>query len=298
MKTLLTICLFLTGCQYLVKHEGKKHDADMTQIEQLRAMYEDIYSEVENELDPETGWPSLNDCDGLLWAGLACNIGMPVKIELAEYSPGEIHRRPYDACWTADQGDVGSKSTISRDMLTGYMSCLWSRKDLAAFQRLADYGEKNDWIMGLPSTLISRVLLTGNGIGVLGRAIYTLSSGQDDRYFRRTGYLFPAVSEDFERHIQTQGILLQDAVDSAYNLTTAINEEMLTRLRENAAAFPSDHLFAAALGRFTGDQSRTIELLLSFDSDEPKCSSYVRGQKPDVYCKLNWLQAAKIVLGE
>lgn len=96
MKPIFFI-LILSGCQYLVKHEGKQHDADLTQIEQVRAMYEEIYSEVENELDQETGWPALNDCDGLLWSGLACNIGMPVKIELAEYSPGEIHRRPFDA---------------------------------------------------------------------------------------------------------------------------------------------------------------------------------------------------------
>jgi hypothetical protein len=186
-------------------------------------------------------------------------------------------------------------------MLVGYKACLWERKDLAAFQRLADYGERNDWIMGRPTSLISRVLLTGNGIGLIGRAIYVLSSGGDDRYYRRTGYLFPSVAQDFERHIQVQGILLQDRVDSAYNgpaNLTAINDEMLTRLRENAAAFPSDYLFSAALGRFTGDQSKTIDLLLSFDDEDPKCSSYVRGEKPDLYCKLNWLQAAKIVLGE
>lgn len=300
MKQFSIICLiFLSGCQYITKHEAKQHDADLTQIEQLRSMYEDIYSEVENELDDTTGWPSDRDCDGTLFAGLACSVGLPVKIELAEYSPGEIHRRPYEACYSEESGDLGSKSTISRDMLIGYMSCLWARKDLAAFQRLADYGEKNEWIMGLPKELLSRVLLTGNGIGIVGRAIYVLSGGSDDRYYRRTGYLFPAVSEDFERHIQTQGILLQDAIDSAYTLTTsAINEEMLDRLTENAAAMPDDYLFAAALGRFTGDQGRTIELLLAFDSDEPKCSSYVRGEKPDVYCKLNWLQAAKIVIGE
>jgi hypothetical protein len=286
-------CFTLFGCQYVTKHESKDAAPD-SRIEVLKAKYEQIYAEVESgDLESDTGWPSNSDCDGLLWSSLACRVGMPVRIELAEYSPGELHRRPYKSCFSNELGDQGSKSTISRDMLTGYMSCLWERKDLAAFQRLADYGEKNDWIMGSPASLISRVLLTGNGIGILGRAIYVLSGGSDDRYYRRTGYLYPVVSEDYERHIQTQSILLQDQIDDGYNLR--INGEMLDRLIENASAEPEDRLFAAALGRFTGDQSKTIELLLS---EVQVCPSYARGEKPEVYCKLIWLQAAQIILGE
>ena len=289
---LILLSLLLTSCQYVKKHE-KKDAAPDSRIEELRADYEQIYAEVESGLDEATGWISLQDCDGLLFNSLAGSLGFPVNISLAEYTPGELHRRPFKACWTESEGDVGSKSTISRDMLTGYMRYLWSRKDLAGFQRLADYGEKNDWIMGQPATLVSRVFLSGNLIGILGRAIYTLSNGTDDRYYRRTGYLFPSVVEDFERHIQTQAMLLQDEIDDGYNLS--INQEMLDRLLENAAAYPSDPLFAAALGKFTGDQSKTIELLLS---DVRVCPTYARGEKPDVYCKLNWLQAAQIILGE
>jgi len=295
IKHLVASAMFIafSGCQYVTKHEGKQTSTDL-ELSQLREKYDTIYSEVEASLDPDTGWPSNADCDGLLWSSLAGALGFPVDISLAEYSPGEMHRRPFKACWTESEGDVGSKSTISRDMLVGYMSYLWARKDLAALQRLADYGEKSDWIMGQPSHLVSRVLLTGNGIGIVGRAIYELSSGSDDRYYRRTGYLFPSVTQDFERHIQTQGILLQDSVDDSYNLTR-INSEMLDRLIENVAAFPLDPLFSAALGRFTGDQNGTLFLLMQEDLP---CPSYARGEKPNVYCKLNWLQAAKIVLNE
>jgi hypothetical protein len=102
------------------------------------------------------------------------------------------------------------------------------------------------------------------------------------------------VVEDYERHIQVKGILLQDAVDGEYNLT-AINSEMLDRLLENAAAFPLDPLFAASLGRFTGDQKEANFLLMQEDLP---CPSYARGEKPEIYCKLVWLQAARIVLGE
>jgi hypothetical protein len=288
---LLFLCLFLTSCSYFEKHDSKDPAPD-ARSEALKAKYDLIYEEVNNALDPATRWPGVNDCDATLWAGVACNVGFDTQISLAEYNPGEIHRRPYNACWTEENGDVGSKSTISKDMLLGYHMCLWKRKDLAALQRLADYGEKNDWVMGRPASLVSRVLLSGNGIGMLGRSIYVLSSGTDDRYYRRVGYLFPVVGEDFERHLQTQGILLQDSIDGGYSLT-AINSEMLDRLLENANAFPTDSLFAAALGRFTGDQSKAITLLLE---EKMSCASYARGENPEIYCKLLWLQAAGIVL--
>jgi hypothetical protein len=290
MKHLLII-LTLTGCSYLQKHEAK--DDSAVDLTALKAKYETVYSEVESELDPATGWPSVHDCDGLLWSGIACSVGMPTRIELSEYSPGEIHRRPAPACWNDTDGDVGSKSTISKDMLLGYSMCLWQRKDLSAFQRLADYGEKNEWIMGKPNSLVSRVLMSPNLIGILGRSIYTLSGGKDDRYYRRTGYLFPKVEADYERHLQVQGILLQDEIDSQYNLT-AINGEMLDRLLENADKEPNDPLFAAALGKFTGDQSKALELLLA----ETVCPTYARGENPELYCKLIWLEAAQILLGE
>jgi len=290
---LLPFLLLLTSCSYLTKHEGKD-GAGSLPLDGLREKYNAVYQEVLSELDPDTGWITTTGCDETLWSGLACSLGFPVNIALAEYTPGEIHRRPAPSCYSDTQGDQGAKSTVSRDMFAGYLPCLWARKDLAALQRLADYGEKSDWIMGQPNYLVSRVLLTGNGIGIVGRAIYELSGGSDDRYYRRTGYLFPSVTQDFERHIQTQGILLQDSVDESYNLTR-INTEMLDRLIENAAAMPNDPLFAAALGRFTGDQAGTLEILLR---DQNECPTYARGEKPEVYCKINWLQAAAILLGE
>jgi hypothetical protein len=290
----LASMLSISGCQYLTKHESKPA-AENSKIDQLRLMQTEFTSEVNSGLDIDTGWPDNADCDATLWAGLACSIGFPVDISHAEYSPGEIHRRPVQACWTEESGDLGAKSTVSKDMLQGYLQCLWRRKDLPALQRLADYGESHDWIMGKPETLVSRVLMSGNQIGVLGRAIWVLSGNADDRYYRRMGYLYAQVAEDYEKHLQTQSILLQDKIDQDYALTLDINDEMLTRLQENADSFPSDYLFAAALGKFTGDQTKTIDLLLN---EETPCPSYARGKKPDIYCKLIWLQSAAIVLGE
>lgn len=142
MNHIILTILLLTGCRYVTKHESKQHDG--VDLSDLKAKYALVYQEVENGSDDTTGWPSTQDCDSLLWAGIACSVGLPVQIDRAEYNPGEIHRRPEKLCYSDELGDIGAKSTISRDMLTGYMSCLWTRKDLAAFQRLADYGDKYD----------------------------------------------------------------------------------------------------------------------------------------------------------
>lgn len=293
MLTTTTLNLFLcvllfgtSGCGWFTKDDNNKpHDHD-SPIEDLKLRYDDIFKQTILALDPETSWPSNIDCDATLWAGLACSIGMPVDISLAEYSPGEIHRRPHKSCYNREQGDVGAKSTISRDMLTGYMACLIERKDLDAIKRLADYGEKNTWVMGEPYDLLSRVFMGNNLIGLLGRSIYSLSNGNSDRIYRKLPTEYPSVRQDYEFHIQVQGILLQDKISGG------ITDQMLDRLKDSVNVYPKDQLFSAALGRFTGDQNGTINLLLT----ENSCTNYVRGEKPDLYCKINWLQSAKIVL--
>jgi len=280
MVKLIILLLSLTACS------SKKAEPHTNDTDDLQIYFDHIYRDVQNELDPVTGWIDNHDCDGLLWNGLACSLGMPVRIDLAEHSPGELHRRPYKACYSKEGIDQGSKSTISRDMVTGYLACAIERDDLDALKRLADYGQANAWIMGEPKAMVSRVLLTGNLIGLLGRAIYNISSGSSDRTYRHTPALYLPVSEDYERHVQVQGILLQEKVSGS------ITEEMLKRLEEHAEESPGNPLFVAALGKFKGDQAKAINLLLS----EPHCPSYARGARPDIYCLVGWLSAAKIVL--
>jgi hypothetical protein len=276
---LLTILLF--GCQ---KNEAKKHDEP---IERLQLFYDIAYNDVLNNLDPVNGWINNDDCDGTLWNGLACSLGMPVRIDLAEYAPGEIHRRPAPSCYTKENGDQGSKSTVSRDMLTGYMSCLWERKDLAGLKRLADYGEDNAWIMGKPETMTSRVYLGANLTSLLGQAIYSLSDGGSDRDYRRINPVHTFVTEDYARHIQVQGILLYEKVNGN------INDNMLEILKHNLNSNSEDPLFMAAVGKFTGDQKKTVEFLME---NKTPCPGYARGSRPDIYCQIGWLQASKIVL--
>lgn len=285
---LIILMAMLTAC---ASHSEKNSPADRKA--QIEYLINDSIAGLTALADPVTNWPSMTDCDGTLWAGLACAGGYPVKIELAEHTPGEIHRRPAPACWNSTAGDVGSKSTTSNDMLLGYFLCAWERRDLNALQRIADYGEKHHWIMGAPSTEIDRVLLKSNQLSILGRAIYVLSGGDDNHAYRRTPLVYLPVVADYERHLQAIGIVLAGDVTTGGEAELLdINDSMLKRLHELVDAEPSNPGFATALGIYTGDMTRAVDLFLDTTAPIP---SYVRGDNLAAFAfaeRLFWLKKA------
>lgn len=272
-----------------------------TPNEQLLAMYAVKVDKAKTSFDQTTGWPSATDCDATLWAGLAYAAGIDtVQLQLAEYSEGQIHRRPNPSCW--DGEDHGSPTTVSRDMLNGYMWGMWRANNLDAVRRLARYGETHLWKMGEPLD-DGRVVLTGNGIGLIGRMIKRL--GGPDKIYRHIPPLFTKVSEDYERQQLALGILLDGEVDidvqpellplgyeypGKYN-QTGIKESARDLLNWLADESPDDALFQAAAATYSGNYDKAINLLLD---ENYRCPSYVRGS--DNYCLVHWLFAAKLVL--
>lgn len=277
------------SCGYLERHDEKSAPAG-SELDELRALRDLKLAMLRAASDPATGWPSVDDCDGTLWAGLAAAAGAGwVRIDLAEHAPGVIHRRP-TPCWTPEDGDVGSKSTVSNDMLSGYLLAIWRRADLEAARRLADYGEGHDWVMGAPfPAMATRVVMSTNLRGLLGSVIYRLSGGADSRDIRWLPPVYVAVSEDYERHLQTIGILL--AGELGHGLALDVNGTLLERLKENAAAAPDDAFVQAVLARYSGDFEPPFALLLD---PAYQCPTYVRGA--DAYCMVHWLIAAEVVL--
>lgn len=280
----------LGGCSFLPGHESQT-----TEDQDLKAALEAEHAETLDQLralsDPETAWPSVTDCDATLWACVALAGGVhEVQYDLAEYAPGEIHRRPAPACYPNDEdgnGKPDSRSTVSKDMLTGYVWCAWAAKDPDALARLADYGEDHDWIMGEPVTEVGNVFIgVSNLPGLIGRALYALTEGADDRYYRRAAPVYPPVQEDFQRHVQTQAILLHGEIAGE------ITDQMLTRLQEHLALDPDDYLIAVAVGIYTGDLRPAGELLLS----DPPAPSYVRGDKAEAFALAHKAQALKLAI--
>ncbi len=305
ISMLTTVALAVAGCGLFETYPEKD---GVEPMDQLRLRYQEQKEALGAASDPATGWPSSTDCDGTLWAGLACAGGAPVNVELAEYAPGIVHRRPVSvgACWTPEAGDLGSKSTVSQDMLTGYVWCLWRSSNVAATQRLAAAGEARPevvlgqtvgWVLGEPyPQMAEAVVLRPNLIGAVGRMLYTFSAGADSRSYRNYPALYPPTSIDYAQHLQALGIVLQGEIDTATReaglLALDIDGHMLARLREFAEAHPEDALFQASLGVYTGDYARATELLLDPNYAAP---SYVRGASA-AYALVHWLFAADLVL--
>lgn len=277
----LPLFLLITACGlFQKKHKPVDPPRQNPRLEELRLRFEDKMRALALASDVATGWPDVDDCDGTLWAGLALFAGEPTLLDFAEYAPGEIHRRPKLECYPAESG-----STVSNDMILGYLIGRYSEKNLLALQRLADYGEAHNWRMGEGDEF--RTLLRPNGYGLLGRMIYNLSDSKDDRSYRKVPPIFTQVSADYERHLLIEGIEINGKVDG--NIPTGEVE----LLEEMVKSEPRDHLAQSVLDVYSGDFSRSINGLLDDGDYSP---SYVRGATN--YPKVYWLRAAKIVLGQ
>lgn len=286
---IIAILAVLIACGILQKHSETDASSTPATIA-LEVRFQTKLAELNAKADQETGWPSKDDCDGTLWAGLAAAVGAGVQLQLAEHAPGVIHRRPFTPCWTPEAGDQGSASTVSRDMVTGYLWGIWARRDLGAAQRLADYGQANAWIMGEPASDLSRVGMGTNLTGLLCRMVDKLSNGVDSRGCKHIPEAYFPVSADYEEHIQVLAILLQGEANGGLALMD-IDGMMLDRLNEAVAANPKDALYQAALGVYSGNYIASTNLL---NSDSYEYPSYVRGSEN--YQLVHWLFAASIVL--
>ena len=220
-------------------------------------------------------WPSVTDCDGTVWAGTAALGGAPVWITLAEWNPGEIHRRPQAAgeCYPA-----GAASTVSRDDLVLYMAAAFYQKNTPALQRLQAYADANsDW-MGEPHDP-NYTLMTPTELAVLSRAISGGSAGVD---------IEAPGAADYQDNVEIEEILLSTAVNGGANGWELALLESLT------AQYPNDALFQAAKGIYSGDCLKAPELLLA---NPPLVPTYVRGDQAALFAKAWWLRAAALVLG-
>ena len=291
MKKLFCIFLFLLACGKKDIDEKKAEPSDF--LERLRERYKwYLDEEIKKTWDVETGWPDAKDCDGLLWAGLAKAAGVSsVKLELAEYEPGKLHRRPKSPCWANGQ-DLGSKSTISRDMVLGWLWGSTAHSDWDAIKRFQQRGEDKNWVIGDPwPERPGEVLMNGNLIGLLGRI--SCSKWDYCPPYKYIEALHEKSEKDYVRHLTTLFILLDSKVDDMIKQVD-ITENSLEMLKWNHEKDPNDLLFEAAYRLFTdGKFDNVISGLLSDNMYYP---SYVRGSS--TYVDVYWLFTAKLVLDQ
>lgn len=271
------------------------------EIETLRDKYNFKVSEAKEKFDKESGWPDAWSCDGTLWAGLARGVGIDiVKIGLAEYQPGQIHRRPTPDCWT-NGIDLGSKSTISRDMLLGYIFGSWKSGDWPRLQRLASYGGSHDWIMGEPwPAAAGEVLMTGNLIGLLGRILCGETDYCPD--YAKIPAIHSKSDKDYVQHLTVLYILLDGDVDSRARDQHISRGTQLTNITQGAKDLlewhknqkPDDVLFNGAWHLYEdGDFSETVSMLLDPEMKYPEWT-----ENKENFNITYWLLSTKLVLDE
>ncbi len=271
---LLMMALFACAPSH---HPSDPKPSDL--VESMRARQALAMTELASMEDGQTHWPWAQDCDQTLWAGEARAAGANADLNFAEYAAGDIHRRPLA------QGEcypMHSATSVSNDMILGYMVGRFAGHDLAALNRLADYGESHQWTMGVPSSEL-RVHLSSTGAGLLGRAIEAMGGGKKPYGIVPDPCVW--VAEDYEEHVQVLGIYFDGEVSGG------VTDVCLARLKQLARDRPSDAFFQAVAGIYTGDEDAALALLTA---DTYQCPSYVRGA--DSYCAVHRAFAGSIVL--
>lgn len=206
----------------------------------------------------------------MIWTGqYAAASGVTgVNILAAEYDGGgAFSRRPFPACWNETDGDVGSKTTWSRDMLiSGLMPYAWYTGHRDILERHAQYGHDHNWVMGSPLA-DGRVVYTPALIGLLYKAIEAL--GGEHNINAAWPDIYPAGLTDFEAHLQAMSILLHGEIadvmeleQAAPGLSLDISSTMFERLVEHAGNEPNEPLYAFLLAKYDGKMTHTLDLLL------------------------------------
>ena len=269
-KKLLVFLSFLviTNCQ---------SDLSIKDRISLQEMYDRKLQELREATSSHAGgWPSDEDCDAALWAGVARAAGADwIDMTAAIQANGRPTRKPYIDCETPLQ----SRTTTSNDMMTGIMLGNFVAGNKDALKSLWDYGYAHSWIMGYPEWYVARVLLRPNGISLLARSLYILSDGDLDYAMRLSPVVYGPVSADFEYHLALLSRYLQKLTDGP-QYGTEVVEGIISQVQ------PLDALAHAVVG----NKEAAAGLLLS-DYESP---TYVRGHPNYHLC--HWLLAAYITL--
>lgn len=276
---LLWLVLFTIGCGR-IQIQRPTAPAEAPRRAELQA----VYNQRLTAFRPGDGWPSKTDCDGTVWAGVACLGGVDVKIDLAEYPAGTLNRRPAPACWAPGATEPQpSASTTSGDQATLYAACAFHQGDRGALERLLAYADDNGGFIGMPHRYDLTYLQPGLEATML-RAVAKLG-GPD----AKSPIIELPPGKDYQVHI------VAELVDFAVAATGGVSGWELTIMETlGRVATPGDALVQSELAVYTRDFRKAEDLLLG--SSLNTCPSYVRGDQAALFCQAWWLRAAKIVL--
>lgn len=259
----LLILLLVVSCSRFVDYKEQEEQTDLDKIKDLYAK-ESI--EVLEHL--EDGWLG-RDCDGMIWNAKAGIVLDEIEVEAAEFmdEPGRFGRRPKPNCYIAGREKQESKTTWSKDMaICGLFPWALLRGRIDVLERHAEYGKANNWVMGKPDAILSRVLYTPAMIGTLYQMIYAL--GGENSANRIWPNIYPSGLEDYQAHLQVCSIWVRGVAQRRINerdrstSLLSITETMLSRVKEHAEREPEDYFYQYVYGLYTGDMGPAIKAIL------------------------------------
>jgi hypothetical protein len=188
------------------------------------------------------GFVDTDHCDSTLWSGLIGASGVPVKLTSAEnpWDAGQWHRKPlaYPECWKSGN----SRSTISKDMLTGVMYWAVATRNLGVLQRLWDFGKANDWVMGQGRYDGIDTVMNPLWISTLAECIHYLG-GKDHSWWRDVKPVF-SKNGGFSAHLSVLIILLRKQLG-------VVDKGIDSILEYHAERQPQNALFQYAVGNYS-----------------------------------------------
>lgn len=238
----IVLLVFLASCS-TAKKEKKPTINPIHALLETRETYLALLPSVQGE----AGFLEDQECDSLLWSGLAAASGAEVQLSGARESTGKWHRTPAKDCYLQKR----SGSEISKDMLVGLEWGLWIEGDQAALADLYQYGNHHDWIMGAGS--LDRTYFHApfqNTLRVL--------LGKDPSI--PEFYVDPL--KDHQRHILALDIVLRGEAQGK------ISESAFELLKSWSKKEPENALFQFGYHRYSdGEQGVTIDILKRFPLD-------------------------------
>ena len=251
-------CAFaFAGCSVFKKsHDPKEVVAPVATIQEHLKAKRDLYIEAQpHEAMDGVGWPLESKCDGLLFCSLDAVGGAACNPMLAEAGDGHWLRHPDASCYPCGPGKKCSEN--SKDQFVGLMPYLYRANQLGAVERLAVYGQANDWYMGEASdesTKISNELF----LPPLRATLFEMQArlGGPDNAQRKIPHAWLPEATGFERHLQV--------IHKAFRgvMQGGINDLELDYLKACAEKEPHNALYVAAYHRFKdGDQTAAAALL-------------------------------------
>lgn len=217
----------------------------------------EVYCEKSYELRKDVGYYG-GKCDSLLFTSLHAIACPNVSIKPFFTPEGRPFRSPTHDCF-----NNGAKTSVSRDMIMGFLLYAWHHKDVEQLGKLIEYARSHAWALcendyATVEDRIGRCQVTPQ-LKSLMYAVYQAIGGECDQDCKDSSVISPAAfpgTKGYQAHLATLSILIWGSVHGAID---DIHRDVLKAYAERE---PRNALYNAVYSLFTdGDMGEARKSL-------------------------------------